>query len=389
MESSKLWLAGVIVAAVFVSEPDRANAQDQPAAARDAAALAVDGIVREVFQSARRDRVDYIVQIEVKRSEALRAPRAPLRVLVPAPGDMVYVHTSQRPENALGLSETGQGPTSERHGYGSDSPSRTSPGASISLSQSKRGGGWKRAGRDWFELTSKALAESSATDPAPAAVDRAPGSLGPRTTPPPGAARDSKAALTSLGLTGEAKTVQGRFVIRVLSVESGGAGQRAGLEPGDVIIGANDKLLTGIEQLEELTKQGGRVNLVVLDVNNGKTARVPVELPAGDRSGTPGTLPPLAGQPEARPTPKDATNANPRAAGRSLGISAEPVTIGQRTGMKVVGVQPDSPAQKAGIEPGDVIVSANGVAITGAEALSRRRQEERRQPLSHGARHAH
>ena len=38
--------------------------------------------------------------------------------------------------------------------------------------------------------------------------------------------------------------------------------------------------------------------------------------------------------------------------------------------MKVVGVQPDSPAQKAGIEPGDVIVAANGVPITGAEALS-------------------
>jgi S1-C subfamily serine protease len=185
--------------------------------------------------------------------------------------------------------------------------------------------------------------------------------------PAPGVPRDSKTALAGLGLTGETQTVQGRFVVRVLSVEPGGAGQRAGLEPGDIIIGANDKALTGIEQLEQLT---GRVNLLVLDVNNGKTARVPIELSAAGRSGTPGTLPPLAGQPETSPLPKDATNANPRAIGRSLGVSAEPVTIGKRTGMKVVGVQPESPAQKAGIEPGDVIVAANGVPITGAEALS-------------------
>ena len=51
-------------------------------------------------------------------------------------------------------------------------------------------------------------------------------------------------------------------------------------------------------------------------------------------------------------------------------MSAEPVTIGRRTGMKVIAVQPDSPVEKAGIEPGDVIVAANGVPITGADALT-------------------
>ena len=66
----------------------------------------------------------------------------------------------------------------------------------------------------------------------------------------------------------------------------------------------------------------------------------------------------------------DAANPNPRAPARSLGVSAEPVTIGQRTAMKVVAVQPESPGQKAGLEPGDIIVAANGVPITGAEALS-------------------
>jgi S1-C subfamily serine protease len=186
----------------------------------------------------------------------------------------------------------------------------------------------------------------------------------------PGGSRDARAALATLGLTGEAKTVQGKFVIRVSSVEPGGPSQRAGLEPGDIIIGANDQAISGIEQLEALAQRGDRLNLVVLDVNTGKAARVPVELGAPGRPGTAGGGPPLSEKPEAPVASKDARTPNMRAARRSLGVSAEPVTIGQRTGMKVIGVHPDSPAQKAGIEVGDVIVAANGVPITGAESLS-------------------
>jgi S1-C subfamily serine protease len=164
--------------------------------------------------------------------------------------------------------------------------------------------------------------------------------------------------------------MQGKLVVRVLSVEPGSASGRSGLEPGDIIIGINDKALAGIEQLDQITQQGGRLNLIVLDVNTGKTARVPVDLRVASRQGTPGGLPPLGEKPETNVLPGDPTSSRPNAPARTLGVSAEPVTIGQRTGMKVVGVQPGSPAQKAGIEPGDVIVAANGVPITGAEAMS-------------------
>ena len=44
--------------------------------------------------------------------------------------------------------------------------------------------------------------------------------------------------------------------------------------------------------------------------------------------------------------------------------------VNKRTGMKVIRVEPGSPAQKAGIEIGDVIVAANGVPVTGVEVLS-------------------
>ncbi len=130
----------------------------------------------------------------------------------------------------------------------------------------------------------------------------------------------------------------------------------------------NDKILEGPDQLDQLARGGGPLNLMVLDVNNGKTARVTVQLAAADPSRRPGGLPPLGRRAETPDAPAASPSAT--AAARSLGMSAEPVTIGQRTGMKVIGVEPGSPVQKAGIEPGDVIVAANGVPITGADALS-------------------
>ena len=74
--------------------------------------------------------------------------------------------------------------------------------------------------------------------------------------------------------------VKGQFVLRVSSVEQGGPAQRSGLEPGDIVIGANDAALGGLEQLAQLAQQGALKNLLVLDVNTGKTVRVPIEMAA-------------------------------------------------------------------------------------------------------------
>ena len=103
----------------------------------------------------------------------------------------------------------------------------------------------------------------------------------------------------------------------------------------------------------------------------------------------PAEPPSLGNKPDATVTARDDSKPISRTARRSLGVSAEPITIGQRTGMKVVGVQPDSPAQKAGIEPGDVIVAANGVPVTGAEAMQRHPAQERRDRVLDRSRHAH
>ena len=368
MVISRLWTTGLLAVTVLSSEPRRTTAQDRAASTKDDAVLTVDGVVREIFQSARQDRVDFVVQIEVKRSEAVRAPRTPLRAPMPAPGDMVYVHSSRRRGNALGLAQSDGGQ--------SQGPARDAIPLPDERSQvraylcPKATGGWEGAGSDWFELTSRDLADANPTDPAPAVTDRAPSSPRSRPEAAPGSTQSGRSALAALGLTGEGMDVRGRFVFRVSSVEPGGPSQRSGLEPGDFIIGVGDKALTGIDQLDQFTRQGGRLNLVVLDVNTGKTAQVAVELPAAGRLGIPAEPPSLGNKPDATVTARDDSKPISRIARRSLGVSAEPITIGQRTGMKVVGVQPDSPAQKAGIEPGDVIVAANGVPVTGAEAMS-------------------
>ncbi len=366
--ASKLHAAVVTFAAVVLGVRIAEARQVRANATRDDAVLVVDGVVREVFQSRRRDRVDVVVQVEVKRSEAVRSPRTAARVAMPAPGDMVYVHTASRRDGTLGLQGAGRGEPPPRDAAADSFPPERSQ-VRVFLAP-RPTGGWEGAGSPWFDQTSRELADAGAADPPPIDIDRAPGPSGPNPMPKSGSSSPGKSALGALGLTCEAMTVQGKFVARVSSVEPSGASQRAGLEPGDMIIGLNDKPLTGIEQLGALTQQGGRFNLIVLDVNTGKPVRVPIDVPVPGRKDVPGRLPFPTEKPNAPVIPGEATNPSPRAPVRSLGVSAEPVTVGQRTAMKVVGVQPESPAQKAGLEPGDVIVTANGVPITGVEALS-------------------
>ena len=62
---------------------------------KEGASIVVDGIVREVFRSPRQTQVDYVIQIEVSRSEYGRSPADPKRVQAPAPGDQIYVHVFQ------------------------------------------------------------------------------------------------------------------------------------------------------------------------------------------------------------------------------------------------------------------------------------------------------
>jgi serine protease Do len=368
MNTSKILVGGFIAAAVAVGSlwSVAAAAQVPENSTRHDAVVIIDGIVREVFQSPRQKRLDYLVEIEVKRIQADRVPRIPPRVAVPAPGDIVYVHTSQHGAGVQGRGFSGQNPAT-----GDARPVVPTERSQIRayLAPSARGG-WEGAGSNWFETTSNVLAEANAADtPAaePGSVPASPAS--PPATVPAG----GKSALSSLGFTGESMNVKGQFVLRVSSVEQGGVAQRSGLEPGDIVIGANDAALGGLEQLARLAEQGALKNLLVLDVNTGKATRVAVDMSGSKGSQSNNGLPPTADNtntPDLATPPAANRNPTPSGTSKSLGISAEPVMVGRRTGMKVIRVEPGSPGQKAGIEIGDVIVAANGVAVTGVEVLS-------------------
>ena len=64
------------------------------------APLVVDGTVRQVFRSPRQSRTDYLVEIEVQKSEGRRVPSTTARTAFPGPGELVYVHIFQRTDRA-------------------------------------------------------------------------------------------------------------------------------------------------------------------------------------------------------------------------------------------------------------------------------------------------
>jgi serine protease Do len=348
-------VVGVVISALALCLPATvARGQDRGAAVRDEAVLLIDGTVREIFRSARPDRPGFLVQIDVKRSEALRPSRTPAHVPVPAPGDLVYIHVNLNTAGAQLPSDGSQlvpAEHSQVRAYLVAGPA----------------GGWGGAGADWFDLApgSRADARPPSVSPRPAGA-----SPPPDRPEPEGGRTQARSALPSLGLTGESMNVKGQLVLRVISSDQGGAAQRSGLEPGDVIIGVNDQPLAGWKELDELARQGGLKSLHVLDVNTGKAVRVAVEAAVAGRSNLPKEIPPAHEHPAAPSLPGSTQERTPRAAGKSLGISAEPVKVGQRTAMKVIRVEPGSPALEAGIELNDVIVAANGVAVTGADVLS-------------------
>ncbi len=317
-----------------------AHAQSPQRVAKADAALVVDGVVRQVFRSPRQARTDYLVQIEVQRSEGRRSLKGAVRPPFPAPGDFLYVHVFQQ-QDLKGL-------------VAQDTSYRGLPAERAQLRAyltPREQGGWEGTFPEWFEVTSDRPAAASPADPAPSVAER------PK----------DRAALVSLGMTTEPLKVKDRLVLRVTSVERGGAAQKAGLEAGDVIIGANNDVLASLEQFEELARRTEVLPLLVMDVHTGRATQV--EFRTGQRPGGP---PPASGTPKPGDPKADvAVKPDPAPAGkRTLGISAETVALGQRTALKVVRVEPGSPGAKAGLEPGDVLVAANEAALTGPEQLA-------------------
>lgn len=147
------------------------------------------------------------------------------------------------------------------------------------------------------------------------------------------------------------KQAQGALVS---SVEKNGPADRAGLEPGDVILGVNGKVISASNELPPLiaaVRPGDHAKLEIW--RKGGKREVEVKI---------GTL-----------SEVKVASAAPAADKGRLGLAVRPLSPEEQRQAEVRGgllvEEAAGPAARAGIQPGDVLLSVNGEPITGVEQL--------------------
>jgi serine protease Do len=141
----------------------------------------------------------------------------------------------------------------------------------------------------------------------------------------------------------------------VASVEKGGPAAEAGIEAGDVILKLNGQPLSDSNELPSLVAgmaPGTTVNLEIW--RNHASRNVSVKLGALEDKRT-------------------ASNHNAQADGGKLGLAVRPLSPEERSQSNVKNgllvERASGPAADAGIQPGDVVLSANGTPVTSADEL--------------------
>ena len=141
----------------------------------------------------------------------------------------------------------------------------------------------------------------------------------------------------------------------VSSVEKGGPAEKAGVEPGDVILKLNGQPLNNSEELPVLVAgmtPGSSVNLEIWRNHGAKNLSV--------------TLGALEDK-------RTAANGAPREQGGKLGLAVRPLSPEEQRQSNTKGglvvERATGPAAEAGIQPGDVVLAANGATVNNADDL--------------------
>ena len=83
----------------------------------------------------------------------------------------------------------------------------------------------------------------------------------------------------AIGIIAKAGTADLLPVVKVVQVVAGSPAAKAGIEPGDAIVGLNDKVIFAPDLLDEALKTAGNsFTLNVLDVKTGKKTPVKINV---------------------------------------------------------------------------------------------------------------
>jgi serine protease Do len=140
----------------------------------------------------------------------------------------------------------------------------------------------------------------------------------------------------------------------VSSVEKGGAAAQAGVEPGDVILKLNGQPVNQSNELPAVVAGLQPGTTVKLEVWRNHAAReLSVKLASMDDKRTASTV--EHGQ-----------------SGGKIGLAVRPLTSEEQRQAKTQGLlveQAKGPALNAGLQPGDIVVAANGAPVSSVEEL--------------------
>jgi serine protease Do len=145
----------------------------------------------------------------------------------------------------------------------------------------------------------------------------------------------------------------------VSSVDAGGPAEKAGLQVNDIILSYNGQ---PIERSSDLP-------VLVANTTPGKSAQVQVWRKGSEKTLTVGTYEGKA----AKDDDDDVASGERGAAGGKLGLAVRPLTPEEkreakgRTGLLVEDV--GGPAARAGIQPGDLVISFNGTPVKTVDEL--------------------
>ncbi|KAA5543157.1 PDZ domain-containing protein [Roseiconus nitratireducens] len=279
-------------------------------------ALVVDGNVANVFRSDDQ----YLVQILVQRSE-IPSLESISDAPYPAPGQYVYAHVG--PDRSL------LGRLTQNAAVESVPKPKTRIRARLAIG---RDGQWEAAGGDWFQ-----------ENPSPGSDT------------PTGSTASAEQLVGGLGVTTERAFVSGQPALKVVKVQPNSPAAKAGVEPGDVLVEANrNPLRSEAELAEAFRNRRGSFSLTVRDVRSGRDVLVPIDAEAP-------------------------ANSNPDGRMQPLGATTELAFYSGNAAVKVTAVAPGSPAQRSGLTPGLLILTANGRPIESPKALAEAEQESRGQ----------